>query len=126
MNTFTAWLGQFVRDLRLGGRNLSKNLVFTAIAAGSLALGIGGSTAMYSVIYAVVLNPFIYKDVDHLVSVQILDSNGRSNYSYYPIDQFLDLAERSTIFDGVIASPGPTSPGPVPAIPNAFGATTAP
>src|SRR6185437_11927323 len=41
---------------------------------------------------------------DHLVSVQILDSSGRSNFSYYPIDQFLDLAERSSVFDGLIAS----------------------
>ena len=66
---------------------------------------------MYSVIYGVVLNPFIYKDVDHLVSVQILHSSGRSNFSYYPIDQFLDIAERSSLFNGVIASTGPTSPG---------------
>jgi putative ABC transport system permease protein len=104
MNALTAWLGHFLRDFRLGGRNLSKNLVFAVIAVGSLALGIGGSTAMYSVIYGVILNPFIYKDVDHLVSVQILDSSGRSNFSYYPIDQFLDIAERSSIFNGVIAS----------------------
>jgi putative ABC transport system permease protein len=104
MNTPAAWFSHFLRDLRLGSRNLSKNVIFAAIAAGSLALGIGGSTAMYSVIYGVVLNPFIYRDVDHLVSVQILDANGRSNYSYYPIDQFLDLAEHSSVFEGVIAS----------------------
>ncbi len=59
---------------------------------------------MYSVIYAVILNPFVYQDVDRLVSVQVQDSQGRSNGSYYTIDQFVEIAERNTVFTGVIAS----------------------
>ena len=51
---------QFLADIRFGLRNLAKDRSFTAIAIGSLALGIGGSTAMYSVIYAVILDPFPY------------------------------------------------------------------
>jgi hypothetical protein len=58
-----------------------KRVSFTAIAAGSPALGIGGSTAMYSVIYAATLDPFPYKDPDRLMSVT-----------------FLDIAERTTVF----------------------------
>jgi putative ABC transport system permease protein len=77
---------------------------FAAITVGSLALGIGGSAAMYSVIYGVILNPFIYKDVDRLVSVQVMDSRGRSNGSYYTIDQFVEIAERNAVFSGVVAS----------------------
>ena len=53
-----AWIGQFARDLRFGARNLGQARAFAAIAMGSLALGIGGSTAMYSVIHAVILDPF--------------------------------------------------------------------
>ena len=64
-----AWIGQFARDLRFGARSLSQTRAFTAIAIGSLALGIGGSTAMYSVIHAVILDPFPYKDPDRLMSV---------------------------------------------------------
>ena len=98
-----AWIGQFARDLRFGARSLSQTRAFTAIAIGSLALGIGGSTAMYSVIHAVILDPFPYKDPDHLMSVTVQGQRG-GNGSYYPIDQFLEIAERNTVFSGVVAS----------------------
>jgi hypothetical protein len=93
----------FLRDFRFGARNLLKTRAFTAIAIGSLALGIGGSTAMYSVIYAVILDPFPYKDPDRLMSVTIQGERG-GNGSYYPIDDFLDIAEHNTVFQGVVAS----------------------
>src|SRR6266567_5140613 len=93
-----------LRDIRFGVRNLAKSPGFTAIALASLMLGIGGSTAMYSVIYAVVLDPFPYKDVERLMSVRVQDPGQRSNGSYYTIDQFLEIAERNSIFEGVIAS----------------------
>ena len=98
-------LASFWKDLRYGARSLAKGRTFTAIALGSLALGIGGSTAMYSVIYAVILHPFIYKDADHLMSVNVRAPEERyGNGSYYSIDQFVEIAERATVFDGVIAS----------------------
>src|SRR5436309_11731841 len=93
----------FFRDIRFGFRNLAKNRGFAAIAAGSLALGIGGSTAMYSVIHAVILDPFPYRDPDRLMSVTVQGERG-GNGSYYPIDQFLDIAQRNTVFSGVVAS----------------------
>src|SRR4051794_39184161 len=94
---------QFAADLRFGLRNLGKARSFAAIAIVSLALGIGGSTAMYSVIYAVILDPFPYQAPDRLMSVTVQGQRG-GNGSYYPIDQFLDIAERNTVFEGVIAS----------------------
>jgi hypothetical protein len=64
---------------------------------------------MYSVIHAVILDPVPYKDADHLVSVQVQSLTGRgSNGSYYTIDQFLEIAGRSTLFQGVVASTGRT------------------
>src|SRR5260370_14547028 len=59
---------------------------------------------MYSVIYGVILKPFPYKNVDRLVSVQVQDPGQGSNWSYYKIDQFLEIAERNSVFEGVIAS----------------------
>jgi len=79
-----------LQDFRYGVRNLAKGRAFTAIALGSLALGIGGSTAMYSVIYGVILDPFPYKDVDRLVSISVVGPDNRGS-GYYPVDQFLDL-----------------------------------
>jgi putative ABC transport system permease protein len=102
--TALAWFEHFLRDLRFGVRSLDRSRAITAIAIGSLALGIGGSTAMYSVIYGVILNPFPYKEVDRLVSVQVQGSSRGSNGSYYKVDQFLEIAERNSVFDGTIAS----------------------
>ena len=90
-------------DFRFGVRSLGQARAFTAIAIGSLALGIGGSTAMYSVIHAVILDPFPYKDPDRLMSVTVLGQRG-GNFSYYRIDQFLEIARRNEVFSGVIAS----------------------
>src|SRR5690242_12796194 len=104
MQPLITWLEHFLRDIRFSLRGVRKSPGFAAITICTLALGIGGSTAMYSVVYAVILHPFAYRDVDRLISVQVMDSQGRSNGSYYPIDQFLDVAERNSVFSGVIAS----------------------
>src|SRR4051812_48598999 len=98
------WLGHFLRDIRFSARSLRKSPGFAAVTACTLALGIGGATAMYSVVYGVVLHPFAYRDVDRLMSVTIMDSQGRGNGSYYSIDRFLDVAERNNVFSGVVAS----------------------
>jgi len=98
------WLEQFLRDVRFGVRNLLKSPGFTIIAAGSLALGIGASTAMYSVIYAVILDPFPYKDVDRLTSIEVRDPARRGGQTFYNVDQYLEFERRSSIFQGVIAS----------------------
>src|SRR6266536_4623607 len=59
-----------VDDLKFAFRQLLKHPGFTTIAVLTLALGIMAATAMYSVIHAVLLDPFPYKDVDHLMSVK--------------------------------------------------------
>lgn len=101
---FGHFVDQFMQDVRLGIRGLLKRPGFAAVAAGSLALGIGASTAMFSVIHGVILDPFPYKDVDHLTSILVRDLEGRRNRTYYNVDQYLEFARRSTIFEGVIAS----------------------
>jgi predicted permease len=93
-----------LQDIRFGLRSLLRTRAVTAIAVLSLALGIMASTAIYSVVYGVVLEPFPYKDVDSLMSVLIRDPGQRGYRTYYTVDQFLEIAERSTIFEGVIAS----------------------
>lgn len=99
------WPLSFLRDMRFGTRQVARSGVFAAITVGSLALGIGGSTAMYSVVHAVILDPFHYKDVDRLMSVVIRDPAGRTaNWSHYSIDQFLEIAQRNSIFSHVFAS----------------------
>ena len=98
------WIEQFGRDVRFAARGLLRTPGFTLLAVASLALGIMATTAIYSVLHAVVLDPFPYKDVDQLMSVRVSNQSQRGFRTGYSIDQFLEIAERSTIFDGVIAS----------------------
>jgi putative ABC transport system permease protein len=72
-------------DLRYGLRSLAKSRAFTAAAILTLALGIGASTAIYSVIQNVLMTPFPYKGADRLYSIGIHDDTqsqrgGRSMY----------------------------------------------
>jgi predicted permease len=96
-------MNNLLQDLRYGARMLRKNPGFTLIAVLSLSLGIMATTAMYSVIHAVIIDPFSYKDVDNLMSVKVWSPNQRGFRTYYSTDQFLEIAERSAIFEGVIA-----------------------
>ena len=101
------WLDQSFRDVRFAARSLVKNPGFTSVAVLSLAMGIMATTAIYSVLYGVVLNPFPYKDVDRLMSVRVSNAAMRGYRTGYSVDQFIELAERNTIFggaSGVIAS----------------------
>ena len=98
------WLRQLPQDIRFGVRSFLRTPGFTTLAVLSLALGIMATTSMYSVIHAVVLDPFPYKDVDALMSVKSWNPKQEGFRTYYTTDEFLEFAERTTIFDGVIAS----------------------
>src|SRR5438552_13936015 len=54
-------------DIRYGLRALRRNPGCTAVAVLSLALGIGATTPMFSLIYAVLLHPVTYADADRLI-----------------------------------------------------------
>jgi putative ABC transport system permease protein len=78
---------QLLSDLRYGARLLMRSKLTTAAAIVSLALGIGGTTAMFSVVDAVLLRPLPYAAPDRLVMVRATSKFGRGDLS--PAD-FLD------------------------------------
>jgi putative ABC transport system permease protein len=98
------WLDAVWRDVRHAARALARSPAFTATAVLSLALGIGATTTIFSVVHAVVIDPFPYRSPDTLVSMAVVGPDGRGNWSSYTIDEYVELTERATAFDGLIAS----------------------
>ena len=63
-------------DIRYGLRSLCKDPGYSTIAILSLALGIGATTAMFSLIYAVLIHPFPYADSDRIMNPDIITEEG--------------------------------------------------
>jgi putative ABC transport system permease protein len=95
------WLEQLLADIRFGLRMLRKNPGFTAVAALTLALGIGANTAVFSVVYAVLLRPLTYKDPAGLVVLhETTPRIGTVSVSY---PNFLDWRDQSHAFSQMAA-----------------------
>jgi predicted permease len=65
----------FLQDFRFSLRQLRKKLGFTFTAVISLALGIGATTAVFSVVYAVLMNPYPYANPDRMVHMRLSDKS---------------------------------------------------
>jgi hypothetical protein len=62
-------LETFSQDIRYGIRTLRSRPIFAATAIVTLAMAIGGNTAMFTVVRAVLLQPLEYREPDRLVSM---------------------------------------------------------
>ncbi|HEY6845068.1 MAG TPA: ADOP family duplicated permease [Terracidiphilus sp.] len=74
-------------DIRYGLRALHRNPGFAAVAVLSLALGIGATTAMFSLIYAVLLHPFPYAGADRIMNPIMIDPQYPAEYSYFQLSK---------------------------------------
>jgi len=88
-----------IADIRVGIRSLLKRPGFTLIAILTLALGIGASTAIFSVVDGVLLRPLPYPHAEQIV--QLREVSQRGGRMAFAEPNFLDLRARSHTFEGV-------------------------
>src|SRR3989441_1206341 len=100
----TRWLRDFVYDLHFSARAFLRSPSFTATAVLSLALGIGATTAIYSLLDQVVLHALPVDHPERLVLIdwngfQMAETFGTQNVMSYPICR--DLQQQTRFFDSV-------------------------
>src|SRR5579864_4680006 len=100
------WFRDFLYDLRFSARSFLRSPGFTATTLLSLALGIGATTAIYSLVDQVILHALPVRQPERLVLVDwngddlITGGIGSSNLMPHPICR--DLQEQTRFFDGVL------------------------
>ena len=93
------------QDLRYAAGQLRRNPGFAITAILTLSLGIGASTAVFSVAYGVLIDPFPYKDVHTLATPKLCSPEWtQCGWRSYTPAQFNEIVEETGIFSGVTAS----------------------
>lgn len=89
------------QDVRLGIRMITRSPGFALAAILTLALGIGGSTGIFSVVYAVVLRPLSFPESDRVVRIGWLRQGGDRNAGLFPLSysELQAIQQRSNAFD---------------------------
>jgi len=87
------------KDLRYGVRSLLKQPAFTLVAAITLALGIGGNSAMFSVVNAVLLRPLQYPDAGRIVVLEGINPSKGITQSNMSIPDFADWQNQNQVFE---------------------------
>jgi predicted permease len=93
------WLEQFGQDIHYAFRMLRKSRGFTAVAVLTLALAIGATTAIFSVVYGVLLQPLPYTDSNRIMSVFEVNSGG--TWSRVADPNFDDFRDQSRSFQSI-------------------------
>lgn len=96
----TAWVDDFFRDIRHGWRLLRRVPVFTTVAVLSLALGIGSTTAVFTLVDRAILRDLPVREPGELVEFIRFWGDRRSNHSY---PHFQQLRRDLQSFEGLIA-----------------------
>jgi len=99
-------------DIQFALRGLRKNPRFALAAILALALGIGASTAIFSVIYNALVAPFPYKDQGRLITLRIRDLDRRGGgeggedffRGMFSFPELRDYMEQNRVFDAFIAN----------------------
>src|SRR5256885_7107768 len=99
---FVEQLSRLCQAVRYGFRGLRKDRAFALLSVFALALGIGATTVIFSVIDNVLLEPFPYTGADRLTDFFIHDTTRADNFGRgdFSIPEFLDYKEQNHVFEG--------------------------
>jgi putative ABC transport system permease protein len=97
----TEWWFGWRQDLRYAVRQLRASPVLTAVLVATLAIGIGATVSVFSVLNAVLLRPLPFADSDRIVLVYETWRSSRGNAS---VGHFHDWAEQATVFEHTSAT----------------------
>ena len=89
-------MSRLLSDLRYAARTLRRNPDFAVMAIAVLALGIGASTAIFSVVNKVLLEPLPYPDPDRLV--QLMTTSPTGDQSVVSIPKFINWRDNTSVF----------------------------
>ncbi|HXN23836.1 MAG TPA: ABC transporter permease [Candidatus Dormibacteraeota bacterium] len=93
------WLHSVVSDCRYGLRQLRKNPSATAVMVFTLALAIGATTAIFSVVYGVLLRPLPYPDSSRIMAV--FEVNSKGTWSRVADPNFDDFRDQNRSFQAI-------------------------
>src|SRR5579872_49633 len=92
-------MGNVAQDIRYALRQLHKRLGFTSVAVITLALGIGASSAIFSVVYGVLLRPLPYSDPNRIMAV--FEVNTQGTWSRLADPNFDDFRDQNHSFQAI-------------------------
>jgi putative ABC transport system permease protein len=96
-----AFLDSIQLDIRYSFRTMRKSPTFTLTVALLLAIGIGGNTAMFTVIRSVLLKPLAYRDPDHLVRLSLEDAHESKRDGAFSLKRLEEMRLSAKSFSGI-------------------------
>ncbi|ABF43572.1 ABC efflux pump, inner membrane subunit [Candidatus Koribacter versatilis Ellin345] len=95
-------MGTLLSDLRFSFRQLVKNPGLSLTAIVSLAFGIGATTAVFSVVWAILMNPYPYANNDRMYHMRLWDIHGRQTGFGLTAPQWQELKKSPVIEDAFL------------------------
>jgi predicted permease len=98
------WLERLLQDVRYALRQLRRSPGFAAMAILTLALGIGATTLVFSLVYGAVIDPYPYKDADRIVQMGFLDKQGIRGFMSVNLHDLETVLHASSVENAMLTS----------------------